>query len=593
MAESNKYRFKDLNVEECFKEFYIVPDYQREYVWRAEHEVSQLLMDLYDEFSADKTKEYFIGTTVVFDNNGQKELIDGQQRTTTLFLMLCAFRNLYALKGLPTNVADQLLHNVRYNDDGDEISQLHLVLQYPDSETIIQQLVDKAPNRTMKSESAKRINEAYETIYKFIADNTEKDIDELKSLFMYFLRKLKFIQILTPDINDALKIFETINDRGVGLNPMDLLKNLIFQQVPREKFYKLKDKWKELIDTLESEHEKPLRFLRYFIISNFPSVTNSTDPSRGDENAIREDELYKWFTRKENVGLYSNDPYAFVDLLIENARCYVNFAKGKDRQGNYNISLTNIINLGGNAFRQHIILLLAARNFSTEMFDYLSKCIETYLFYFLFTKEQAKVYEKQFGKWNLTLGKVTSLDELKIWITDNMKPEIDKKDTEYRMRFLSFTQDDLQQYRVRYILAKIAQYVDSARTGVVTATSLSNYIKAGVEIEHILPQTPTPKMLEQIPEYDRVKIMLGNLTLIEKSMNDVIQNKPYEQKVVEYEKSPYYITKSLAKLDSVGNNSAINRINTMLKSYDHWDAETVADRQNLLYLLSLRIWTLD
>ena len=73
----------------------------------------------------------------------------------------------------------------------------------------------------------------------------------------------------------------------------------------------------------------------------------------------------------------------------------------------------------------------------------------------------------------------------------------------------------------------------------------------------------------------------------------MLTNKPYEQKVVEYEKSPYYITKSLAKLDSVGNNSAINRINTMLKSYDHWDAETVADRQNLLYLLSLRIWTLD
>ncbi len=590
MADSNKYRFKDLNVEECFKDFYIVPDYQREYVWRADHEVSQLLMDLYDEFASNKNKEYFIGTTVVFDNNGQKELIDGQQRTTTLFLMLCAFRNLYALRGLPTNVADQLLQNVRYNEDGDEVSQLHLVLQYPDSETIIQQIVSKSPKRTATSASAKRINDAYETIYKIIADNTEKDVDELKSLFMYFLRKLKFIQILTPDINDALKIFETINDRGVGLNPMDLLKNLIFQQVPRDKFYKLKDKWKELVDTLENENEKPLRFLRYFIISNFPSVNNSSD---GDENGIREDEIYKWFTRKNNIPIYSNDPYAFVDLLIENARCYVNFARGKDKQGNYNVSLTNIINLGGNAFRQHIILLLAARNFSPEMFDYLSKCIETYLFYFLFTKEQAKIYEKQFGKWNLTLGQVSSIDELKAWVSDNIKPEIDKKDSEYRMRFLSFSQDDLQQYRVRYILAKIAQYVDSSRTGVVMTSSISNYVKLGVEIEHILPQTPTPEMAELIPDYDRVKIMLGNLTLIEKSMNDVIKNKPYSEKVIEYEKSPYYITKSLAKLDSVGNNSAINRINTMLKSYDHWDAETVADRQQLLYELSLKIWTLD
>ena len=96
---------------------------------------------------------------------------------------------------------------------------------------------------------------------------------------MYFLRKLKFIQILTPDINDALKIFETINDRGVGLNPMDLLKNLIFQQVTRDKFYKLKDKWKDLVDTLETKQEKPLRFLRYFIVSNYPSTSNSSNPS--------------------------------------------------------------------------------------------------------------------------------------------------------------------------------------------------------------------------------------------------------------------------------------------------------------------------
>lgn len=593
MAESNKYRFKDLNVEDCFKDFYVVPDYQREYVWRAEQEVAQLLIDLYDEFSGDKTKEYFIGTTVVFDNNGQKELIDGQQRTTTLFLMLCAFRNLYALRGLPTNVADQLLQNVRLNENGDEVSQLHLVLQYPDSETILQQIVSRATKRTMTSESAKRINDAYETVYKFIEDNTEKDIDELKSFFMYFLRKLKFIQILTPDINDALKIFETINDRGVGLNPMDLLKNLIFQQVTRDKFYKLKDKWKDLVDTLETKQEKPLRFLRYFIVSNYPSTSNSSNPSRGDENTIREDEIYKWFTRKENVHIYSADPYGFVDRLIENARCYVNFAQGKDKHGNYNINLSNIIRLGGNAFRQHIILLLAARSFSPEMFDYLSKCIETYLFYFLFTKEQAKIYEKQFGKWNLTLGQVSTLEDLKAWVDANIKPEIEKKETEYKLRFLTFSQNDLQQYRVRYILAKIAQYVDSARTGVLTASSLTNYIKAGVEIEHILPQTPTPEMLEQIPEYDRVKIMLGNLTLIEKSMNDVIKNKPYSDKVLEYEKSPYYITKSLAKLDSVGLNSAINRINALLKSYDHWDAETVADRQQLLYELSLRIWTLE
>ena len=76
MAESNKYRFKDLNVEDCFKDFYTVPDYQREYVWRAEYEVAQLLIDLYDEFSGDKTKEYFIGCHV----HGARQIDESVQR---------------------------------------------------------------------------------------------------------------------------------------------------------------------------------------------------------------------------------------------------------------------------------------------------------------------------------------------------------------------------------------------------------------------------------------------------------------------------------------------------------------------------------
>ena len=593
MSDNNKYRFKDLNVEECFKDCYIVPDYQREYVWRAEYEVSQLLIDLYDEFSTDKSKEYFIGTTVVFDNNGVKELIDGQQRTTTLFLMLCAFRNLYAAHGLSTKVADQLLQNVRFNEKGDEITQLHLVLQYSDSESILQQIVNCDEKKTMSSESAKRINEAYEIIQKFIACNTEKDLDELKTFFMYFLRKLKFIQILTPDINDALKIFETINDRGVGLNPMDLLKNLIFQQVDRSKFDKLKDRWKELVNILESSQERPLRFLRYYIVSNHPSQDNSSNPINKGENVVREDEIYKWFTRPSNIYLYSTDPYKFVEHLIENARCYVNFSHGKDRVGNDNIYLDSISKLGGNAFRQHLILLLTARQFPQDMFNYLCKCIETYLFYFLFTKEQAKIYEKQFGKWNLSLCKVQTMDELKTWVAENIKPEIDKKDTEYRIRFLNFRQDDLQMYRVRYILAKIAQFIDNERIGVESHTSLMHYIRAGVEIEHILPWTPLPGMKEMIKDYDNLKVLLGNLTLIEKSMNGAIGNKPFKEKVIEYAKSNLYVTRSIAKLDVVGTDTAINRINKFLRAYDHWDESTIHDRQEMLYNLSLVIWNLE
>ena len=76
---TEKYTFDDLTVEKSLKNnFYIVPDYQREYVWEADKEVAQLLTDVYEAYYAGRNKEYFIGTTVVYydKSNNLSELID-------------------------------------------------------------------------------------------------------------------------------------------------------------------------------------------------------------------------------------------------------------------------------------------------------------------------------------------------------------------------------------------------------------------------------------------------------------------------------------------------------------------------------------
>ena len=258
---TEKYTFDDLTVEKSLRNnFYIVPDYQREYVWQADKEVAQLLTDVYEAYAAAKNKEYFIGTTVVYYDKGSNvsELIDGQQRTTTLFLMLCAFRNIYKERGLGTNVMDPLIYESTLNDNGDEVNKYHLELQYEESSRILETVALNLERPVEMSASAKRLEEAYQGIYRYINDNTLDDNDELKGMFLYFFRMLKFIQITTPDINDALKIFETINERGVGLNPMDLLKNLIFRQVDRSQFDKLKEKWKQLVSLPQIFHHGKL-----------------------------------------------------------------------------------------------------------------------------------------------------------------------------------------------------------------------------------------------------------------------------------------------------------------------------------------------
>lgn len=587
---TSKYTFDDYSVEKCFKNnFFIVPDYQREYVWKADDQVAQLLSDVYDAYAADKKKEYFIGTTVVFHDNSTSicELIDGQQRATTLFLMLCAFRNIYKERGLGTNVMDPLIYESTLNDDGDEVNRYHLELQYEESSKILEMLANNAELPEQKSSSAQRLEEAYKSIYRYINDNTENDNDELKGMFLYFFKMLKFIQISTPDINDALKIFETINERGVGLNPMDLLKNLIFRQVSRDKFDKLKEKWHQLVSLLENNYEKPLRFLRYFIMSNYPDVTNG---SRDDENTIREDEIYKWMANNADKCGYEKDPFGFVELLLDNARCYVYFAQGKDKDGNRTPYLDNIKRLGGGAFRQHLIVLLTARNLPADTFNYLSRNLENYLFYALFTKVQAKIFEKLFGKWNLSLANVKTREQMEKFVTEFIKPETDKLADEFKVRFLIFKQTDLQLYRIRYILAKLSQFVDMEHSGATELPLLDYYFKRGTEIEHILPKTPTDEMRSQFENYDDLKYMLGNLTLLEQPMNGAIKNSSYENKVPVYITSNFYLTSSLHHLDEVGINTAVTRVNKYLQSFDHWDAETISQRQEMLYNLSKEIW---
>ena len=90
--ENHKY-----TIYQAFNEcFYNVPDYQREYVWQ-EKEVVRLLDDIVDEMYGNSKTEYFVGTIIVTprESNNQYDVIDGQQRLTTFYLILCAMKALF------------------------------------------------------------------------------------------------------------------------------------------------------------------------------------------------------------------------------------------------------------------------------------------------------------------------------------------------------------------------------------------------------------------------------------------------------------------------------------------------------------------
>src|ERR1700681_1132040 len=113
--EDHKY-----SIEEAFREcFYIVPDYQREYVW-TDKEVQQLLDDINEQIDAGNSREYFVGTVLVSPATEKNhfEVIDGQQRLTTFFLLLCALKELF--RGEPQYLTISNLISTSYTSSDGE-----------------------------------------------------------------------------------------------------------------------------------------------------------------------------------------------------------------------------------------------------------------------------------------------------------------------------------------------------------------------------------------------------------------------------------------------------------------------------------------
>jgi uncharacterized protein with ParB-like and HNH nuclease domain len=603
--ENHKY-----SIEEAFREcFYIVPDYQREYVW-TEKEVNQLLEDINDEMDSSSGREYFIGTILVSPTNTKNhfEVIDGQQRLTTFFLLLCAMRNLFKNEHQEQLISG-LISTSYTNSEGDTKTSLKLEPRYENASEIMEKLVklNADPDATRNSivadgiksfGSLENLINAYDTIYRYLNVNYA-ETSKLKRYWGFLANNVVFIQIST-DVSSALKIFETINERGVGLNPMDLLKNLLFTHVKTEEFTKLKDEWKKITKPLEKQKEKPLRFLRYFLMANYKIENKRSD------YIVREDEIYDWFTNKGNAALcdYEKNPFVFVRRIIQNVEKFIGFSNGNGNDGKYNIHMDHLKKLCGGAFSLHYVLLLAASDLPKNLFDHFVMQLESFLFYYIFTKSPTKELERSFSLWADELREIAKesneteqAKKYNIFLKERFEKSKTLKEDELTDYLRRYTLHSMQQYRTRYLLAKMTQYVDMAYKGLKVPGSLQEYTV--LEIEHILPNTPSDALFQDFliknpgKDYNSYKNRLGNLTLLEKPINIVASNDFYERKKVEYKKCKYYLTSSIAQLTPVGNNSSITRINQKLDEFNEWDSVSIDKRQDNLVILAKDIWTIE
>jgi len=321
------------------------------------------------------------------------------------------------------------------------------------------------------------------------------------------------------------------------------------------------------------------------------------------DSIVREDEIYGWFVNHDNAKMcaYEEKPFEFVRKIIRNVESYLAFSQGQGNNGHANVPMANLKRMCGGAFSLHYVLLLALANISKPLFDHFVAQLESFLFYYIYTKTPTKELERNFSQWADELREIADLKDtaaqkqaLNKFIEQRFRASMADKSNELADALKRYTSRSMQQYRTRYLLAKLTQYVDMAYMGVTSPGSLDDY--TALEIEHILPNTPEPELRESFTSsnpganYDDYKNRLGNFTLLEKPINIVASNSFFEEKKREYEKCKHYLTSSIAKLTVVGKNSSINRINEKLRAFDNWTAASIDQRQALLIELAKDVW---
>lgn len=592
--ESIKIESKDLSIEDLYKDFYTVPDFQREFVWERE-QVEKLLQDVQDEFFDEDGRliegpEYFLGSIVVCRaEDGTLSLIDGQQRMTSIYLILCAIRDLLIeAADRPSATLESQIAASSINYVGDEVFRHRLVLQYDDSKGILKKVVEDPAHLddvTEKTTSVLRIRAAYRDIVEFMRVNNDSSAKKLKLFYATFTKRVKLIRIITPSLTNALKVFETVNDRGVGLNAMDLLKNLLFIKTPPDEYPVLKQRWKDLINALDGCGEKPLRFLRYYIMSHFE--LDSRKP-------LREDEIYDWFTTNTEAAGLDDKPLTFLSTLIECARAWANFLASKDVGGAVNPYLKNLALLSG-AARQHFTLLLAGRHLRPDLFSKLCRAIENLFFCYIITREPTRTFERNFAVWSTDLRAVKDEQSLDAFLKSRFDSDLEKRRENFDYAFQELKQSRIQQYRMRYILAKMTQYIEQQAWSNPAHENLDQYIASTVEVEHILPKKPIQQVTDAFDKkdrYDEFVGMLGNLTLLEKTINTSVSNDLYARKLPGYRQSSYLLTKSLAEKPSVGVNTQLNRAVAQLIPFSEWNSRQIEQRQAMLARLAVDVWNM-
>ena len=247
---------------EVFSDFYrfSVPIFQRPYSWTKE-QASVLLDDLLDARERDRAAPYFLGSIVLIksEDGPKSDVVDGQQRLTTLTMLLCVLRDL-----APETKSTHLDARVRQSTDpyAGTTARPRLTLRELDQPFFMEYVQDPGATTRLLCKPYDHLADARRLICENIchmhARISDLDDADQQDLATYLLNQCYLVVVSATDQDSAFRVFSVMNDRGLDLSPTDVLKAQVIGEIPQDARGAFSRKWEHIEEHLGRDHFRHL-----------------------------------------------------------------------------------------------------------------------------------------------------------------------------------------------------------------------------------------------------------------------------------------------------------------------------------------------
>ena len=502
-------------IKEAFGSQYVIPVYQRNYTWKKNKQVKQLLIDI-ENILKGITKKHFIGTIVynIVNTNfmvREREVVDGQQRLITMFLIAYALRNI--ARNQENIEIEKALTNTYLENPGENKYKYRLQPSVSDDDAFYY----IAKDMISAYEGSSLVMENYKYLYSQLENLTEKYslLDVINAV-----RGLYIVRIELDPEDDAQQIFESINSTGEKLTAADLIRNYIMMRrtnVEQENIY---EKFWLKLEHIFPESKKLAQFIRFYLASKTYTLTSEKD-------------LYEAFKDywKNNDGAHT-----YIAILND----MVNYAYHYDRL--YQSDKSDVLGESIKDYRKlqsympapfmmAVLEHLRLSEINVTQAKEVLKTLNTYLVRRYINGQDTSAISRFFPGYlknvesqiavNGNFNKFVDICSYYL-INENMAKAAFMPDDNQLRDYLE-TANAYTLSNIRIVLDKIECYKNPAP---VDLSSLS--------IEHIMPQTQSDYWAKvskmDIDDYTKTVNVLGNLTLAAKSDNSRMSNKTFDDK---------------------------------------------------------------